>query len=404
MSALQPNQTMVPPTLLTLPPEIRTRIFQFIFEHDEPLIANRFSMWSEDDRVMLHSILRDTADERLLRAGKPSSSHHSMMLTSTAGTRDPDCNDAQARDATNEGWVSLFGDGTREPADDNDAEDQEEQDDAAQVIQTVEAYDGRVIEAYQPALALFLTCKQIHKEAASMFYCNNTFLMVMQPDAKDEDGPKFDTLLPQWLWQLPSYIPLLRNLELDDNLFYKLNKEALEMSLDHTVYFDVADLMLALWNDSFWVEGKLDLKVSLVHVEAQDWDEDDNGPLKITKTPIDHTDEISDAIRELQEDSYLSSRWRLVSHIGLAEDGSRAVTIWSNIPRECDGRHTRYDEVAFAYVDRLNWKFFVPFSPRVAPIDYNELPSHIRDRFSLWAITFPEVQKLSAKNAVLIPL
>jgi hypothetical protein len=260
------------------------------------------------------------------------------------------------------------------------------------------------VEAYQPDLQVFLVCRQLHLEASSIFYMNNTFTITRKCNRRnhihDGRGAYLATAGVPWLAQLGSRVHLLRKIELD------LDTLCPARCNDRIVQEDIIDvsekgpisilpLLRVLW------AGNLQIDVKVVHPNNAAYDK--CVILRQTYHPARpplHFDisgrALTVTIRCLQRDDLnLKKYHRTLGEIHLKRDGSGGwITFLST------ANHSR-KQLAIYVDDSLRFTTQEGKNLRVSkrePPTFLGLPLRLRSRILKCSLTYPKVQMINLDN------
>lgn len=182
----------------------------------------------------------------------------------------------------------------------------------------------------QPGMNLLLVCRNVHQEAASTFYKNNTFIVTRNKERYDDHdlcGAYVAATAVSWLRQLGSHACFLDNLNVDlDVLCPDQCRNCADISpidVGKVRLLDLGPLLCLVWKENL----KLDLR--LVHSEhsarKECWLRSGESLVSaISELPLNRT------FRQLQEDSLDRERVsRAIHSIGMNRNGTGGFVAFS---------------------------------------------------------------------------
>jgi hypothetical protein len=159
-------------SFLDLPAEVRNEVYGYAFEHPSPIVITFSEQVSGS--VTLHRYIGDSNHELPLLRSRPDNAYLPK---------------AQALVVDSRGELR-------------------------QIYTIVRPCD--TIQAFPMGLPFFQTCRQVHDEASSSFYSNNTFLIMQKRlGCATKHGKKCDLagrVLELWCRQIRAYIKLVKHL------------------------------------------------------------------------------------------------------------------------------------------------------------------------------------------------
>ncbi|KAF2033102.1 hypothetical protein EK21DRAFT_109239 [Setomelanomma holmii] len=115
---------------------------------------------------------------------------------------------------------------------------------------------NNTVQVYQTGLSLFCTCYQSHREAASVFYANNTFLIIkkrIQWAASHGDRCECASyVLVEWLKRISTYTSLVKNMHLDLDSMCPLDCGELDKSFRRGSNAKSGDVDFTKFLTTFW--------------------------------------------------------------------------------------------------------------------------------------------------------
>jgi hypothetical protein len=159
-------------SFLDLPPEVRNKVYGYAFEHPSPIVITFSKQVSGS--VTLHRYIGDSNHELPLLRSRPDNAYLPKAKALVVDSRD----------------------------------------EVRQIYTILRPCD--TVQAFQLGLPFFQTFRQVHEEASSAFYSNNTFLIMQKRlGCATKHGKKCDLagrVLEQWCRQIRAYIKLVKHL------------------------------------------------------------------------------------------------------------------------------------------------------------------------------------------------
>jgi hypothetical protein len=267
------------------------------------------------------------------------------------------------------------------------------------------------VEAHQPGIDMFQTCRQIYAEASSVFYQNNTFAITRKctrwNPLHDVNGT-FIVLAVPWLKQLGSGLRLIRKLELDlDTLCPKRCSTQTTTRLSFDVHIegliDVLPLLSLVWDEDLHfdirlVQAKHEAYQSCVelHTEYGARSRDYSMPCEA----------LTAALRAFQRDDLDMKRLRrVIAHVGLKRDGSGGAVVFltNKGNRWTPSRTSTRPKGFMPYLDNI--QYFTAKQGQTlrrtstGPANIFALPYLLRGRIIEYALACNEVQDVAIDTA-----
>jgi hypothetical protein len=178
-----------------------------------------------------------------------------------------------------------------------------------------------------PFVRLFLTCRQVHQEAASRFFKNNTIAIATVPRLHDPAGKFINILIPLWLSNLGHQAYMVTKLIIDLDALCPLSctgnygcPSFHDVFDESSSLIEVHHLLRTIW------EANLDIDITILQPHGKDFTDLLNwrhpGGVRLSMYDCNNP-AITQILQSLIEDQLdLRKYGRLLGRVGIKRDGS----------------------------------------------------------------------------------